>query len=185
MHRLTVHGRRTVGTTRSPGDAHCTSGPDSMTSATASCPRMKSDSPVGGSPYSNAQISRSVPQTPTSIVRSNTSVPRQGFGAGRSVTVSVLCSGLTTTARILSPAHTRSLQGHAAGNHADVAEGLWEIADETAGGRVYLLRQQSERARPAAQRFIQAGRLVDPALFGQILHEPEAAQHEGAFIAGN
>src|SRR5262247_3548951 len=84
-----------------------------------------------------------------------------------------------------SPVYTRSLQGHAAGDHADMAEGLRKIADETAGGRVDLLRQQSKLTRSTAQRFVQAGRLVEFALLGQILDEPEAAQDEGALVAGN
>src|SRR5262249_10236436 len=37
----------------------------------------------------------------------------------------------------------------------------------------------------ATQRCVQTGRLVEPALFGQILNEPEAAQDEGALVAGN
>src|SRR5262247_55129 len=84
-----------------------------------------------------------------------------------------------------SPVHTRSLQGHAAGDHADMAERLRKIADETACGRVDLFRQQSELTRPAAQRRIQTGRFVELALFGQIIDEPDAAQEERSFIAGN
>src|SRR5262245_15145760 len=66
-----------------------------------------------------------------------------------------------------------------------MAERLRKIADETTRGRVDLLRQQSKLTRPAAQRCVQTGRLVEPALFRQILDEPEAAQDERSLIAGN
>src|SRR5262249_41084123 len=85
----------------------------------------------------------------------------------------------------ISPVHTRSVQGHAAGDHAEMAERLGKIADETACRRIDLLRQQTEWTRPAAQRRIKTRRVVEPALFGQVLHEPEAAQEEGSLIAGN
>src|SRR5262245_44848071 len=84
-----------------------------------------------------------------------------------------------------SPLDTHSLQRHAARDHADMAERLWKVADEAACGRVDLFRQQSEWTRPATQRRVQIGSLIEFALSGQILDEPEAAQDEGSLVTRN
>src|SRR5215470_4047625 len=86
--------------------------------------------------------------------------------------------------RIISSTYPRSSQRDAAGDHADVAECLREVAGEVARRRVYLLGQQAERTRPRAKRGVEVLRLVDPALTDQVVHEPEAAQQEGALITG-
>src|SRR5262245_40207326 len=88
-------------------------------------------------------------------------------------------AGLAMVCASMGLAKTRSLQGHAARDHPDMAERLWKITDETACGRFDLLRQQSELTRAATQRCVQTRCLVEPALFGQILDEPEAAQDKG------
>src|SRR6516164_2442629 len=85
--------------------------------------------------------------------------------------------------RIMSSTCPRSGQRDAAGDHADVAEGLREVAGELAGRRVDLLRQQAERARPCTERGVEVLGLVEAPLTNQIIHEPEAAQQEGALVA--
>src|SRR5215831_5207503 len=85
--------------------------------------------------------------------------------------------------RIMSSTCSRPGQRDAAGDHADVAERLWEVADELARRRVDLLRQQAERARPCTERRVEVLRLVEAPLTDQIVHQPEAAQQEGGLVA--
>ena len=67
-----AQGRRTMGTTRSPGRRPPAAGPASTTSASASWPKIRKGEPGGGVPYWKETISRSVPQTPTARVFSRT-----------------------------------------------------------------------------------------------------------------
>src|SRR5262245_25707105 len=85
--------------------------------------------------------------------------------------------------RSMSSTRPRPGQCHATGNYADVAERLREVADELARCRIDLLGQQSERACPCTERGVQLLRLVDAPLANQIVHQPEAAQEEGALVA--
>jgi hypothetical protein len=59
--------------------------PIAITSPRDSCPITRSLDPGGGVPYSKAQISLSVPQTPASIMRSFTSVGDEIAGSGKSM----------------------------------------------------------------------------------------------------
>src|SRR5262249_60158085 len=76
----------------------------------------------------------------------------------------------------------RSGQGHPAGDHSDVAERLREVADEVSRRWIDLLGQQPDGAGPPTQRGVELCSLVDPALLREVLHEPEAAEQERAFI---
>ena len=61
-----------------------------------------------------------------------------------------------------------------------MAEGLRKVAQELAGVGMDLFRQQPERVRAAAERLVERICLIDPALTGQVVHEPETAQQERA-----
>src|SRR5262245_30739733 len=84
----------------------------------------------------------------------------------------------------MSSSCPRSGQCDAASDHADVAERLREVADKLARRRIDLLGQQAERACPRTERNVEVLRLVEAPLADQIIHEPEAAQQEGALVAG-
>src|SRR6516164_10375681 len=85
--------------------------------------------------------------------------------------------------RIISSTCLRSGQCDAAGDHADVAERLREVAGKPARRRVDLLGQQAERACPRTQRGIKVLRFVEAPLTDQVVYEPETAQQEGALVA--
>ncbi len=89
-----------------------------------------------------------------------------------------------TSRLIVRVACSRSCQVDAAGDDADVAERLREVADERAGGRVDLLRQQAERAGAGAQGRVQVLGSFEVTLQNQVVDQPEAAQQEGALVAG-
>src|SRR5262249_60987405 len=84
-----------------------------------------------------------------------------------------------------SPTGPRPGTGDAAGDHADVAEGLGEVAGKRARRRIDLLGQQAERACPRTERGVEVLRFVEAALTDQVVHEPEAAQQERALVAGD
>src|SRR5262249_2016410 len=155
---------------------------------------MRSPTPrKAASPAANSRAAAppSEPSTPTRIVfhrcalcnrdqRASSSSPAfTGDRGGRPVPPK------TTSRSITSKPLGRPCERDAGGDHADVAEGLGEVAGEVTGGGVDLLGQQSERARPGAQRRVDLRGLFELALARQILDEPEAAQHERAFVAGN
>src|SRR5262245_10439466 len=85
--------------------------------------------------------------------------------------------------RIISSTCPRPGQRDAAGDHADVAERLREVTGELARRRIDLLGQQAEWARPCAERGVAVVRPGEPPLPDQVVHEPEAAQQEGALVA--
>src|SRR5438477_3132275 len=99
-HDRCEHGRRTEGTTRSPGLNSDALDPASTTSPSASWPSTRNSEPSGGVPYSKLQISRSVPQMPTSIVRTFTCLGAEISGAGCETRRTARLSGITPTARI-------------------------------------------------------------------------------------
>src|SRR5262245_51930833 len=86
--------------------------------------------------------------------------------------------------RNMSSTCPRPGQCDAASDDADVAECLWEVAGELARRRIDLLGQQAERARACTERGVEVLRFIDASLADQIVHEPEAAQQEGALVAG-
>src|SRR5262245_63124253 len=90
-----------------------------------------------------------------------------------------------TTSRSITSRSCRLCELDAGRDHADVTERLREIAGELTGGGLDLLGQQSERACAGAQRRVDLGGQIELALARQILDEPEAAQHERAFVAGD
>src|SRR5581483_8991564 len=96
--RGSSHGRRTIGTTRSPGRRPATAGPTARTSASASWPITRCPASGGGVPYENAASSRSVPQTPTSSTRSVTLPGAVARGSGSSTIASARRDGVTATA---------------------------------------------------------------------------------------
>src|SRR5262245_2542427 len=65
-----------------------------------------------------------------------------------------------------------------------MAERLREVADQCPGGRIDLLREQTKRVAPRARRRVQVRRLVNVSLVYEVLDEPETAQEERAFLAG-
>src|SRR5438034_1643252 len=97
-HSACGHGRRTVVTTRSPRARRVTSGPTSTTCPSDSWPITRCSEPAGGVPYWKAQISRSVPHTPTSSMRSLTSVGAARRGGSCSISWTWRLPGTTATA---------------------------------------------------------------------------------------
>ena len=65
-----------------------------------------------------------------------------------------------------------------------MTERLREVAQERAARRVYLFGQQPERVGPIAKRIEQVHRFIQPALIGQIVHQPETADQKRAFAPG-
>ena len=65
-----------------------------------------------------------------------------------------------------------------------MAERLRKVAQELAGIGMDLFRQQSERVRAVAEGLVQRIGLIDPALTGQVVDEPEAAQQEVSLGSG-
>jgi hypothetical protein len=91
----------------------------------------------------------------------------------------------TTSRSITSLPSGDPCERDAGGDHADVTERLREVAAELIRGRIDLLGQQPERARPGAQGRVELRGFLDPALMRKVLGEPEAAEHKGAFVAGD
>src|SRR5262249_37126959 len=91
----------------------------------------------------------------------------------------------TTSRSITSSPLGHAGERDAGGDHADVAERLREVAEELTGRGIYLLGQQTQAAGPGAKRRVEIRGLLQPALTGQVLDEPEAAEHERAFVAGD
>ena len=58
------------------------------------------------------------------------------------------------------------------------------VPQERTRGRVDLLGEEAQAARPSAERLIELDRLIEPALGGQVVDQPEAAQQEGPLVAG-
>src|SRR4029079_19216342 len=103
MHVGSSHGRRTLSATRSPGASVRTPEPTSTTSPSASWPSTSRSLPRGGVPYWNELISRSVPQIPTSRIRTVTSRSPRRAGGGTSMTRISRRSGNTASARMGCP----------------------------------------------------------------------------------
>src|SRR5205809_7546361 len=97
-HSACGHGRRTIVTTRSPRARRVTAGPTSTTCPSDSWPITRCSEPAGGVPYWKAQISRSVPHTPTSSMRSLTAVGDARGGGSCSISWTWRLPGKTATA---------------------------------------------------------------------------------------
>lgn len=65
-----------------------------------------------------------------------------------------------------------------------MAEALWEVPEERTRAGVDLFGEQPERVRSVAQGLIDPVRLVEPALMGEVVDEPEAAQEERFTLLG-
>src|SRR3954454_5142804 len=68
-------------------------------------------------------------------------------------------------------------------DQADVAEGLREVAEQLAVGRLDLLGQEAEVVRVAGELVEERLCAVDLAGLRQARDEPERAEHEGALLA--
>src|SRR5262245_34376343 len=79
----------------------------------------------------------------------------------------------------------RPCECDAGGDHPDVTERLREVAGELARRGIDLLGQQSQGARPRAQRGIELRCLLEVTLPGEVLDQPEAAEKERALLAGD
>jgi len=101
-------GRRTMVTTRSPSRKLETPLPVSTTWASDSWPMTRWSEPAGGVPYSNAAISRSVPHTPTSRMRTLTSWGPATRGDGWSMRRTCLCAGKAAMALTAAPPRGRA-----------------------------------------------------------------------------
>src|SRR5262245_43299700 len=73
----------------------------------------------------------------------------------------------------------------AGGDHPDVTERLRKVAEELARRGIDLLGQQPDGARPSTERGVELRGLVHLSLPGQVLDQPEAAEHERALLAGD
>src|SRR5262245_36143366 len=91
----------------------------------------------------------------------------------------------TTSRSITSPLPGNPCECDACGDHPDVTERLGEVAGELSRGGIDLLGQQPERARPGTQRRVELRGLVELALAGQVLDQPEAAEEKRALVAGD
>src|SRR5262245_27162878 len=129
--------------------------------------------------FCSMSLSAPTPSSLSSPAARNAASPGRRYRAVRSPLAPSMASF-----RIMPSTCPRSSQRDAAGDHADVAEGLREVTDELARRRVDLLRQQAERARPCTERRVEVLRLVEAPLTDEIYLQPEAAQQEGALVAG-
>src|SRR5215469_6656998 len=152
-----------------------TADPVATTSASASWPITRWSSPGGGVPYSNVQISQSVPQMPTSRIRSRTWSGEEITGSFCSITLTWRDPGNTETAFMFSSGNDRSCGAgsvHFVGvdqvddrvDERQMGEGLREVPEVPSGMRVDLLGVQQQRACVGEQLLAQcpgAGYLPD------------------------
>src|SRR5215217_5350012 len=193
-------GWRTMPTTRSPGARPAPSGA-SWTRPSDSCPRTSRSRPGGVQPYSPWLISRSVPQTPTARAWTS-SPPSSGDGSGTSSRrADPACPGTTVMAcmsLLPFPDHVLGLvleaqvawvgaglaEVHGGVDQRDMGEGLGEVAQLAAAGRVVLLGQQPDVVAQPQQPLEQLSGILEPADQGVVVGQPEAAGQEGSLPAG-
>ena len=68
-------------------------------------------------------------------------------------------------------------------DHADVAERLGVVAKVCVGRWIDLFGEEGERAGPRAEAIVEFERFVEAALKCEVIHQPETAQQECAFVS--
>ena len=143
------HERRTVAVTRSP---RAKPWPPASTRPSSSWPRISRSSPAGAIPNQPSEISRSVPQTPTSTGRTSTCVP-SGRGSGIAATaVEPATPGRRTSACISrarpAPRRRRRSRRRRGSGRARRPPGRRPAAPSRPAARRARRRGRRRRARP-------------------------------------
>src|SRR3954469_135871 len=157
--------------------------------ATEASPMWGPESPVSGGGTSDRRSSRES-AAERAAARTGTGPPSREPSARRvdsRASSPPVCSGAGTVEAfvlsILGSAGGRAGQGSGGVDERHMAEGLREVADQSAGLGVVLLGEESDVVAQGQQPFEDLPGLVVPALEGVVVREPESAREKGS-LAG-